>query len=261
MFWRHFRNLTVVIRKLLPTIILLVIAILAGATNVFSTHVRELVNTTLKQHLAAFMPMAINLLIVVILLNFVYLLYHPSLCGLERILGKSEASERAKNFTLKAARALYWVGSVCVIVAIFAPEMMGKVVLGFGVLGAAITLALQDAAKNLISGLRIQFSDHALEGTAVKVIGADIEGTVVNIGYFTTVVATEKGEVTVPNTLVWEKAVLKKKPEPSKIILPPGCTLDEPAKKDDDPPPHDPLPTSNWLLQEVTTVLGGGHHK
>jgi small-conductance mechanosensitive channel len=224
----HFR-LPVILRKMLPTIILIVIAVLAGATDVFSEQVRSVVVAQFKQRAGSLMPFAINLLIVAILFNIAYLLYHPSVCWLERLLEKSRASDRAKSFTIKAVRLLYWSLAVIIIISLFVPELMGKVVLGFGVLGAAITLALQDAAKNFISGLRVHSMTDFRAGTEVKPIGSpnlELEGTIVDIGYLSTTVKTKDGEVTVPNTQLWERAVLRKKPEPSKIILPPGYDLD-----------------------------------
>jgi small-conductance mechanosensitive channel len=234
MFWGILMKLPVVFRKLLPTIILVAIGVLAGATDVFSEQVRILVSSTLQKRAAAAMPMAINLLIVAILFNIAYLLYHPSVCGLERVLSKSPASDRAKTFTMRAAKLLYWIVSSFVIVSLFAPELMGKMVLGFSVLGAAITLALQDAAKNFISGLRVQFTMNMRPGDEVKCVGAEIEGKIVDIGYLSTIVDTEKGPIVVPNTQLWEKPVLRKKPEKSKIILPPGCELDDATHHEDE---------------------------
>jgi hypothetical protein len=88
MLWNFLTKMRSALRKLLPTIFLIAIGVLAGATDVFSEQVRILVSTTLKQRASAAMPFAINLLIVAILLNIAYLMYHPSVCGLESVLEK-----------------------------------------------------------------------------------------------------------------------------------------------------------------------------
>lgn len=221
------------LRKLLPTIILLVIGVVAGATNVFSDQVRNLVTTAFHERTATIMPMLVNLLVVAILFNFAYLFYHPVWCGIERMMKSSGASERVVSFTVRSVKLGYWAVASLTILSIFAPDLMGKMVLGVSVLGAAITFALQDAAKNFISGLRVQLSTKVRPGDNVKTLGSpDIDGKVIDIGYLATTVQTDAGVLTVPNTQIWERPVLQKKPEKSKIILPPGCNWPEPNSKD-----------------------------
>lgn len=216
------RKLPAALRKLLPTIILMTIGILAGATDVFSAHVHRLVSTTLNERAKALMPMAVNFLIIAILFNIAYLLYGPAVATAERVLRQSGASDRGKTFALRAAKLLYWLLTTFTIVSIFAPELMGKLFLSFSVLGAAITLALQESAKNFICGLLMQFTRRVQPGENLKAMGgSDVEGKIVDIGYLFTVVEGENGTMTVPNTHIWDRSLLQKK-EQSKILLPPG---------------------------------------
>jgi small-conductance mechanosensitive channel len=217
------KKLPLALRQLIPTLIMIGLVALAGGTDVFSKVVHDLVSKSLHQRVAEFMPYAINLMFVLIFFNIAYVLFHPLSCGVQRVLGKTDATERGKQLATRAFKLVYWSVIVIFVLSLFAQELMGKFVLGFSVLGAALTLAMQGAASDFIAGWMMQFSRRVRVGDDIKVLGSDgPEGKVLDVDYVQTVLETTDGVVTVPNRQMWEKAVKVKKPEPSKLILPEG---------------------------------------
>jgi small-conductance mechanosensitive channel len=209
-------------RKLMPTIVLLVIATVAGATNVFSANVRDFVQHTLMERVKDLQPLALNLLFAVIIVNFAWALAEPTKTLAEKSFDKSGASPRGKQLGMKVVVLLYWGVVVGIMLAMFAGELMGKMVLGFSVFGAALTLAMQGAANDFICGVLMQFSCRVREGDNIKTIGLDVEGKVLDVGYLSTTVDSSDGVMTVPNRKIWESAIKVKKAPPSKLILPEG---------------------------------------
>lgn len=232
------KKLPLVLRQLIPTFIMVGLVALAGGTHVFPKVVHDLVSTSLHHRVTDFMPYAINLLIGGILFNLAYVLFHPLSCGVTHFLGKTDATDRGKQLAARAFKLLYWAIIVLFVLSMFAQELMGKLVLGFSVLGAALTLAMQGAASDFIAGWMMQFSRRVRVGDEIKVLGSEgVEGKVLDVDYVQTVIETEDGTVTVPNRQMWEKAVKVKKPAPSKLILPtdfvrtPVKETETPAKK------------------------------
>ncbi len=236
MFSKGFKAIPLTVRRLLPTIVLLVLAVLAGATDTFSTTVHELFSKSLRERAAEFMPSVINILIVAILANIAWLLYHPLCNALARVLNDSGASDRGKQFALKVIKLAYWAVIGFVILSGFASELMGKFLLGFSVLGAALTLAMQGAANDFISGVQMQFTKRVRSGDNVQILGLDVAGKVVDVGYTSTLIEAADGIISVPNRLVWERAIKVKPPAPAKhlIIVPPGIELSDGSEKKGD---------------------------
>lgn len=224
MFGKILNKVPVTLRRLLPTIVLIILAVLAGATDVFSTTVHEIFSKSLKERAIGLMPYAVNLLIILILANIAWLLYHPLMRALERVLNNSGASERGKQFAVKVLKLVYWATITLVILTFFASELMGKVVLGVGVFGAALTLAMQGAANDFISGVQMQFTKRVRSGDTIQIVGMDVTGKVLDVGYTSTVVEAADCLISVPNRQVWDHAIKVKKPEPEQhhILMPPG---------------------------------------
>src|SRR5437868_12260563 len=107
-----FKGVPGTLRKLIPTIVLVSLAIIAGATDVFSSTVHTLVAKLLTDYGKKILPFGVNLLIGGIVLNFAYLLYSPLRDGLQKALQKQGASDRGKNLAVKALQLVYW-GSAC----------------------------------------------------------------------------------------------------------------------------------------------------
>lgn len=217
-----FKNLPGHARKLLPTIILVVLAVLAGATDVFSHQVRELVTRMFQDYATKLIPFALNALIGCIILNVAYLVYHPLRDGLARAMASSGASERGKNLVMRGMQLLYWAVAIFIALTLVAPDVLSKVFLGGSLFLAALTLALQGAANDFICGMLLQFSPRFKIDDDIQIVGMDVKGKVKDIDYLSTEVLAADGLIRVPNREVWAKAVKVVKAEPAKspIILP-----------------------------------------
>lgn len=222
-----FKSFPGTLRKLVPTLFLIAVATLAGATDVFSAKVHELVGKLFFEYGQKLLPFSVNLLVGAIIINVAFVLYQPLREGLERALASQGSSERGKNLVLKTVQLLYWGGAILIALTIVAPDVLSKVFLGGSLLLAALTLALQGAANDFISGLMLQFGPKFKVGDEIDVIGMNVTGKVVDVGYVSTHIESADGRVVVPNREIWTKAVKVVKPQEPKslIILPPGVVI------------------------------------
>lgn len=222
------------LRKLLPAIALIAVAIVAGSTDLFSAQVQQFTLAALKERAAAFMPIVLDLVVAGVVLNIAWLLSGYVNKIAEKALERSGASDRGKQLGIKVVQMLFWGIAIFIVLSMFASELMGKFVLGFSVLGAALTLAMQGAANDFICGVLMQFTQRVRDGDEIKVIGlAEVEGKVRDVGYLSTVVESADGVLSVPNRKIWESALKVKKnvPAPSKLILPAGFKRDGECKE------------------------------
>lgn len=224
-----FKNLPGTLRKLFPTLILIALAVLAGATDIFSHQVREVVSRLFQEYAQKLLPFSVNALIGFVVLNVAYLAYAPIKSVLIRAMESSGASERGRNLVLRGLQLLYWGGAIFIALTIVAPDVLSKVFLGGSLFLAALTLALQGAANDFICGGLLQFSPRFKLGDNIQLVGLDVKGKVKDIDYLTTEIESAEGPVRVPNREIWSRAVKVIKPEPPKslIILPPGVSLEK----------------------------------
>jgi small-conductance mechanosensitive channel len=115
-----------------------------------------------------------------------------------------------------------------------APDLLGKLFLGISVFTAALALALKDIADDLFSGTLMQVTRRFNVGDNISMIGLDVKGKVVDIGYLSTRITNAEGVQIVPNRSMWGNSVKILKPEPSKIIMPPGYEPPKPAPAEDE---------------------------
>jgi small-conductance mechanosensitive channel len=220
-------NIWSYLRKLTPTFVLVALVAIAGGTNVFSEQVHQIVSTSLRERFSNLTPHLINLGLAAIAFNIAWLFYHPAVCGAQRLLDKTSATDRIKNFVVKAVRLVYWVAVIFFIASWFAQDVMAKFALSGGLITAAVAFAMQGLLNDFISGLLLQSTSRVKEGDTLKVIGVDgADGTVTDIGYITTTIDTEAGVVQVPNRKIWENVTMRRKPKPepkkpSILLLPP----------------------------------------
>ncbi len=224
MFRGFFSKLPAILRKLLPTILLLTVAIVAGGTDVFSSQVQEFVSTTFQKRGAELMPVVLDLVIGGVILNLAWLLYGPMKKVALQAIERSGASDRGKQVGMKIVQLAFWGVAIFLVLSMFASQLMGKFVVGFSLLGAALTLAMQGAANDFICGVLMQFTQRVRVDDNIKVIGLEVEGKVKDVGYLTTSVESEDGVLSVPNRKIWESALKVKKCASSKLILPPDYT-------------------------------------
>ena len=122
---------------------------------------------------------------------------------------------------LRTTQLLYWGITLFVIASVVAPEVLGKLFLGISVFTAALALALKDIASDLFSGTLLQVTRRFNVGDDIAMIGLDVKGKVVDIGYLSTQIKNTEGLQIVPNREMWGKSVKILKVT-SMIILPPG---------------------------------------
>lgn len=223
-----FKNLPGTMRKLFPTLFLIIVVVIAGTTDIFSHQVREVVSKLFQQYGQQLLPFAINALIGFVVLNVAYLLYSPIKAVLGRALQSSGASERGRNMVVRGVQLLYWGAAIFIALTIIAPDILSKVFLGGSLFLAALTLALQGAANDFICGALLQFSPRFKLGDTIQLIGLDVKGKVQDIDYLTTALDGPDGPIRVPNREIWSRAVKVLNPEKPKslIILPPGVSLE-----------------------------------
>lgn len=210
-------------RKLVPMITLLVLIGLAIFTDFFSSAVREMVTKILEEYATKLVPMGISFLLALMLLNIAWIAYTPLCSGVETFLRRSHTNQRTKDLLVKLLKFAYWAGAIILILTLTAGELMSKFVLGFSVLGAALTLSLQGAASDFICGLLIQFCKKVEDGQNIELEGLNVKGKVLSVGYLSTVVDSEKAVIHVPNREIWGRAVKVAKPEKTTLILTCGC--------------------------------------
>lgn len=172
------------------------------------------------------LPMGVNVLVGLLFLSISYLFYKPAKNGLQKTLDTAGASTRVKVLLMRSLQAGYWLITVLVVASVVAPEVLSKLFLGVSLISAALALALKDSASDLINGLLLQFSKRFAIGDKIS-MGSDINGTVEDIGYFSTKVKTEKGIANIPNRKIWGETVTVNDPPKSLIILPEGYEPDK----------------------------------
>src|SRR5215471_10432190 len=224
-----FKNLPGTVRKLFPTLFLILVAVIAGTTDVFSHQVREVVSKLFQEYGKQLLPFAINAVIGFVVLNVAHLMYAPLKSVLTRALASSGASDRGRNLVARGVQLLYWGVAIFIALTIVAPDILSKVFLGGSLFLAALTLALQGAANDFICGALLQFSPRFKLGDTIQLIGLDVKGKVKDIDYLTTAIDAADGPIRVPNREIWSRAVKVLLPEPPKslIILPPGVSIEK----------------------------------
>ncbi len=179
----------------------------------------------LKAFFLRLLPSLQNLLLGGLLLSIAWLIYNPIRNILNRALDASHASQRGKIVVLRASQLLYWGIAIFLSASVIAPEALSKMFIGVSLFGAALTLALQGMMNDFICGVLLSFSPRFKIGDEVQLVGMEVKGKVVDVGYLATIIETSDATVTVPNRELWSRATKNMKPAPpppSKIILPPG---------------------------------------
>lgn len=194
-------------RKLIPLVLVVGLASLVAGTDVLSAAVQNQVIDLFKSYAQGLVPYTANICVGLIFVCLMNLLYDPMKVGLDKALNLGHADERGKRVVSRAVLLVYWIFVVVVGVSFIAPDFLAKLVVGFGLFGAAIALALQGLANDLIAGVMLNFRPKFCLGDDIELIGVAVKGKVVDIGYVLTVLDTAEGTITVPNREVWSKPV------------------------------------------------------
>jgi len=229
-------------KKLVPLIIIVGLASIFAGTDVLSAAVQTQIVDVFKEYVKGLVPYTANVFVGLIFVCLANLLYDPMKAGLEKALNLSQADERGRRIVSRSVLLAYWLIAIIVGVSFIAPDFLSKLVVGFGLFGAAIALALQGIANDFIAGVLLNFRPKFCVGDEIELIGVAVKGKVVDIGYVLTVLDTAEGTFTVPNREVWSKPVKVTKPGAGKSTTSGGlsCATDGAAKdgaaKDGAPP-------------------------
>lgn len=194
-------------KKAIPLVIIGVMAYVFAGTDVLSAAVQTQLIDVFKNYVQGIVPYTANILVGLIFICLANLLYDPMKVGLEKALNLSRADERGRRIVSRAVLLGYWLVAIVVGVSFIAPNFLSKLVVGFGLFGAAIALALQGIANDFIAGVLLNFRPKFCVGDDIELIGVAVKGRVSDIGYVLTVLETTEGVMTVPNREVWSRPV------------------------------------------------------
>ena len=167
------------LRKLTPVVLLLVLAYLAGATDLLGPRVQELIGNSFSEWGAKLKPFLANIIVAALVVALANLLWEPLRSGLSKAMERSQARERARNVVLRVLQILYWAVAIFLALSILSPDLVSKFFIGVSMVSAAIAFAMQGFARDLISGLLLEFSPHINEGDDIELVGLAVKGKVV----------------------------------------------------------------------------------
>lgn len=194
-------------RKFIPLLLLVGLLVLAGGTSLFSEAIQVQVLDVFKTFLVSLKPMMANVFIGLIVLCLAYSLFDPLRAVLERGLNLTSADPRRRTIVLRAVSLVYWTVAVFVGVSFIAPSFLSQFVVGFGLLGAALTLSLKGIANDFIAGILLNFSPKCKVGDEIELVGIKVEGKVQDIGFVLTKIEGPEGLLSVPNRELWDRSV------------------------------------------------------
>ncbi len=219
-------------KKAVPLVIIALLATVFAGTDVLSAAVQTQIIDVFKTYVSGIVPYTANIFVGLIFICLANLLYDPLKAGMEKALNLSNADERGRRIVSRAVLLIYWLIAIIVGVSFIAPDFLSKLVVGFGLFGAAIALALQGIANDFIAGALLNFRPKFCVGDEIELIGVAVKGKVTDIGYVLTVLETENGTFTVPNREVWSRPVKVTKPGVGTVTPSGGlsCTTAEDGK-------------------------------
>lgn len=202
-----FKSLPGIFRKLLPVIALIVLAWLAGGTDVFSSTVHKHFSHAFAAYGTKLIPFAVNLFVGAIFFWIAWVLYAPLKNHLAQLLCRTKCNERARSVVVRSVQLAYWLIASLVSFSFIAPDLLSKMFLGVSLLGAALTLALQGVARDFISGVFLHINPKIAIGDNVEVVGSQVKGKITDISYLQMMISCDDGIIVVPNSEFWSKAV------------------------------------------------------
>lgn len=136
-----------------------------------------------------------------ILTVFVILFLYYSLTSLlDHIIvkGKNDLEIKKRktilNFFENILRYLFFIIMLIVILSIFGVDTKSFIA-GLGIAGVVVGLALQDALKDIISGISIMMDDYFVVGDKVEIKG--FKGTVISLGLKATKIQNKSGAINI----------------------------------------------------------------
>jgi small-conductance mechanosensitive channel len=218
---------------LMPTIILIAVAVLAGGTDVFSRQVHLIVSKGIHDKLIEWVPYLVNFIFAIAVLNLFGLFHHRCQCWAEKLLNGFKATQPLSVLGSKLFNIVYWVIGIFIAASFFAPGFIAQLTAGLTFITAGLTVALQGLIKDFYAGVMLDGPDGIKEGEEVKLADVSIaEGKVTKVGRFKSRIKTkENGEVTVPNNKIWESSIARKKKD-KLVVLTDAWGIEQPKDED-----------------------------
>jgi len=130
---------------------------------------------------------------------------------LAKIFEKTPFPERIERAIVRVSKYVVYVIGLFVVISILGVDLT-PLIIGLGASGIAISFAMSNIIRNLVSGIIVQGDKHFRKGDRIKIRGH--EGRVVKIGMRTTVIEAENGDtIFIPNSLFMSQPMLRVKRE------------------------------------------------
>jgi small-conductance mechanosensitive channel len=121
--------------------------------------------------------------------------------------GLGRLTPEARRFAGRAVYVAVWVGAALLALAVLGVHVAALATL-LGALGLAVTLALQDVARNFVAGIYLLVEHPFGPGDRITLRGET--GQIVFVGLRTTLLRRDDGaEVIVPNTVILSEVVVR----------------------------------------------------
>ncbi len=193
------------LRKVLPLVILVGLAITAGGTNVFSEAVQTQVVQVAKDYLAAIKPLMGNIFVGLLFASIAYLAFDPIMLLLTKALNATKCDERGCRLISRTVNLFYWVLTIFISISFIAPGFLSQLLVGAGLFSAALALSFKGIAYDFICGVLLNFTPKCKVGDSIDIVGFKVEGKVSDIGYVMSKIETADGVVSVPNRELWDR--------------------------------------------------------
>jgi small-conductance mechanosensitive channel len=198
--------------KLSPFLVVAVLLLLAGSTNLFSPQLERDLLAQAKEELVESRPILISLAIAFTIFYAGYLIYRPLRCGFEKALTKfgKGFSDRGRRLWSLSFQTAFWLLVIGASMKVVAPNFINNLVVGGGFVAGAAIVAV-DSVKNAISSVFLHTLPKCKETDYVKVIGVDsAEGVIEKIDYlYTTIQPEDPGQkVVLPNSTVLNSSLI-----------------------------------------------------
>jgi len=206
----------------IPYVLVFGFIAIAGGTEWFSAQLHKQVLDELKAYYQALLPLTLSLCQAFLIVYTGHLIFGALRNGFVRVLSARGATDKGQHFFMLIFQAVYWLGVTLLALRAVAPNWLQNVMLSGGIVVGVVALAAQKALGNVVSSLCLHLLPKCTEGDHVKIVGVEgAEGRIIEIGYLSCKIDVKGRVMTLPNSTVWDSAVLKGEP-PEKV--------DEPAK-------------------------------
>ncbi len=128
---------------------------------------------------------------------------------LAKIFEKTPFPERIERAIVRVSKYVVYVIGLFVVISILGVDLT-PLIIGLGASGIAISFAMSNIIRNLVSGIIVQGDKHFRKGDRIKIRGH--EGRVLKIGMRTTIIEADNGDrIFIPNSLFMSQPMLRVK--------------------------------------------------